>query len=89
MLRSSGLAEPGTPRRTLSRIIVPLAKLALSVGLMAFVLRDTSLVGLWRMLQRVQPLWLVAALAAHPVVMAVSVWRWRILLRAPTQIRTG
>ena len=82
MLRSSGLAEPGTPRRTLSRIIVPLAKLALSVGLMAFVLRDTSLVGLWRMLQRVQPLWLVAALAAHPVVMAVSVWRWRILLRA-------
>ena len=49
---------------------------------MAFVLRDTSLVGLWRMLQRVQPWWVVAALAAHPVVMAVSVWRWRILLRA-------
>ncbi|MEP7118321.1 MAG: lysylphosphatidylglycerol synthase transmembrane domain-containing protein [Acidobacteriota bacterium] len=66
----------------MTRIAGTLAKLALSVGLMAFVLRDTSLVGLWHMVQRVRPLWLVAALAAHPVVMGVSVWRWRILLRA-------
>jgi uncharacterized membrane protein YbhN (UPF0104 family) len=57
-------------------------KLALSVGLMAFVLRDTSLGALWQTLRRVQPVWVLAALAAHAVMMAVSVWRWDLLLRA-------
>ncbi len=57
-------------------------KLALSVGLLAFVLRDTSLQSLWATLRRVQPLWVLAALAAHGVMMAVSVWRWDLLLRA-------
>ena len=49
---------------------------------MAFVVRGTSLDALWRTLQRVQPAWLVAALLAHGVMMAVSVWRWRLLLNA-------
>lgn len=49
---------------------------------MAFVLRNTSLTDLWRTFQRVQPLWLVAALGAHGLMAAVSVWRWRILLHA-------
>ena len=49
---------------------------------MAFVLRHTSLNALWLMLRRVQPVWLVAALAAHGVMMALSVWRWRLLLGA-------
>ena len=49
---------------------------------MAFVLRNTSLNALWQMLRRVQPVWLVAALAAHGVMMALSVWRWRLLLGA-------
>ena len=49
---------------------------------MAFVLRNTSLNALWLTLRRVQPVWLVAALAAHGVMMALSVWRWRLLLGA-------
>ena len=49
---------------------------------MAFVLRDTSLASLWAMLRRVQPGWAIAALGAHVVMMAVSVWRWNLLLRA-------
>ncbi len=49
---------------------------------MAFVLRNTSLNAMWLMLRRVQPGWLLAALAAHGVMMAVSVWRWRLLLGA-------
>ena len=82
MVRSNGLARPAPPRSLLIRIVVPLAKLALSLGLMAFVLRNTSLSALWQMLRRVQPLWLMAAFAANAVVMAVSVWRWRLLLGA-------
>jgi uncharacterized membrane protein YbhN (UPF0104 family) len=71
--------QPPHPAR---RAVGVLVKLALSVGLMAFVLRDTSLAALWQTLRRVQPIWVVAALAAHAVMMAVSVWRWDLLLRA-------
>ncbi|MFN7978924.1 MAG: lysylphosphatidylglycerol synthase transmembrane domain-containing protein [Vicinamibacterales bacterium] len=56
-------------------------KLGLSVGLMAFVLRDTSLDSLWQTFRRVQPLWIAAAMSMHGF-MAVSVWRWRLLLDA-------
>jgi uncharacterized membrane protein YbhN (UPF0104 family) len=49
---------------------------------MAFVLRGTSLDALWQTFRRVQPGWLIAALGAHVVMMAVSVWRWHLLLRA-------
>ncbi|MGE0812044.1 MAG: lysylphosphatidylglycerol synthase transmembrane domain-containing protein [Vicinamibacterales bacterium] len=65
-----------------SRALKVLAKLGLSVGLMAFVLRDTSLGALWATFQRVRPAWVVAALATHGLMAAVSVWRWWILLRA-------
>lgn len=68
--------------RSWSRGLAVLAKLVLSVGLMAFVLRNTSLADLWRTFRRVQPLWILAALGAHGLMAAVSVWRWRLLLQA-------
>jgi len=70
---------PTPPAR---RLLAVAAKLALSVGLLAFVLRDTSLQALWATLSRVHPGWVAAALGAHAVMMAVSVWRWDLLLRA-------
>jgi glycosyltransferase 2 family protein len=70
------------PPRTARRLAVVALKLTLSVGLLAFVLRDTSLEALWATLRRVEPQWLLAALGAHGVMMAVSVWRWDLLLRA-------
>jgi uncharacterized membrane protein YbhN (UPF0104 family) len=57
-------------------------KLALSVALMAYVLRDTSLASLWSTFRRVEPGWVLAALLAYTLMMAVSVWRWSLLLRA-------
>jgi uncharacterized membrane protein YbhN (UPF0104 family) len=71
-------AAPSLPRRALAVAV----KVALSVGLMAFVLRDTSLAALWATLKRVQPGWALAALGAHATMMVVSVWRWDLLLRA-------
>ncbi|HUU32788.1 MAG TPA: lysylphosphatidylglycerol synthase transmembrane domain-containing protein [Vicinamibacterales bacterium] len=76
------MAPPDLPRRALSRIATTAAKLVLSVGLLAFVLRGTSPQAMWAVFRRVQPLWLIAAFAANGVVMAVSIWRWRILLAA-------
>jgi len=64
------------------RLIAVVAKLALSVGLLAFVLRDTSLAALWTTFRRVQPLWILAAMSMHGLMVAVSVWRWRLLLDA-------
>ncbi len=82
MLRSNGLAASDAPRPAAVRIATTVAKLVLSVGLLAFVLRNTSLHALWLTLRRVQPLWLMAAFAANLLVMAVSIWRWRLLLAA-------
>lgn len=75
-------AEPARPAHPVRRVIGVVVKLALSLGLMAFVLRDTSLSALWATLRRVDPAWALAALGAHVVMMAVSVWRWDLLLRA-------
>lgn len=66
----------------LRRLLATVAKLVLSLGLLAFVLRDTSLAALWNTFRRVQPLWIMAAMSMHGLVVAVSVWRWRLLLDA-------
>jgi uncharacterized membrane protein YbhN (UPF0104 family) len=71
-----------TRSRPITRYATIAAKLILSVGLMAFVLRDTSVTAVLRIFQRVEPGWMVAALAAHGLMAAVSVWRWRVLLHA-------
>lgn len=72
----------GLGRGRLTRLAAVGLKLTLSVGLTAFVLRDTSLATLWSTLSRVEPLWMAAAMSMHALVVAVSVWRWRLLLDA-------
>jgi glycosyltransferase 2 family protein len=74
------MTETGShPLRQAAAVV---AKFAVTVGLMAFVLRNTSLASLWGTFQRVQWMWVGAALAMHGVMAAVSVWRWRLLLKA-------
>ncbi|MEZ5420910.1 MAG: lysylphosphatidylglycerol synthase transmembrane domain-containing protein [Vicinamibacterales bacterium] len=79
---------PATGARSWLRHVLLLAKLGLSVGLMAFVLRGTSLEALWRTFRQVRPGWIVAAMSMHGLMVAVSVWRWRLLLDAQ-QIRVS
>lgn len=77
------LPDAAPPARPLwQRLLLLAVKLGLSVGLMAFVLRDTSLAALWQTFRRVQPLWIAAAMTMHGFMVAVSVWRWRLLLEA-------
>ncbi len=86
----AGAAGSAAPRiamsaaapRSLPRLVAGGAKLALSLGLMAFVLRDTSLAALWNTFRRVQPIWIVAAMSMHGLMVALSVWRWQLLLSA-------
>lgn len=50
---------------------------------MAFVLREApGLSALWQTFRRVQPLWVLAAMSMHGFMVAVSVWRWHLLLDA-------
>ena len=73
---------PAPPRPLWQRLLLGALKLTLSLGLMAFVLRDTSLSALWQTFRRVQPLWVLAAMSMHGFMVAVSVWRWHPLLDA-------
>ena len=73
---------PAPPRPLWQRLLLAALKLTLSLGLMAFVLRDTSLSALWQTFRRVQPLWVLAAMSMHGFMVAVSVWRWHLLLEA-------
>jgi uncharacterized membrane protein YbhN (UPF0104 family) len=84
----TALAEDASPAPTggWSRPLLALAKLALSGGLLAFVLRGTSLDALWQTFRQVRPAWVAAAMSMHGLMVAVSVWRWRLLLDAQ-QIR--
>lgn len=79
-------AGPAPAARRWSRPLLVTAKLALSGGLLAFVLRGTSLEALWQTFRQVRPAWIAAAMSMHGLMVAVSVWRWRLLLDAQ-QIR--
>lgn len=58
------------------------AKLAVSVGLLAWVLRNTDTTRLMERLMGMHLGWLLLALGAYAAMMAVSVWRWERLLHA-------
>jgi uncharacterized protein (TIRG00374 family) len=57
-------------------------KLAVSIGLLALVLRNTDLGRLWERVRGMHLGWLLLALAAYAAMMGVTVWRWRRLLDA-------
>ncbi|MEW6319909.1 MAG: lysylphosphatidylglycerol synthase transmembrane domain-containing protein [Acidobacteriota bacterium] len=57
-------------------------KLAVSAVILALVLRGTDLERLISRLESLNPVWLVGAIGAYLAMMAVSTWRWRVLLHA-------
>ncbi len=69
-------------RSTLSRPLLIGAKLAVSLGLLWWVLRDVDLSQLGAMMVRVTAGWIALAVAAYAAMLALSVWRWKLLLRA-------
>jgi glycosyltransferase 2 family protein len=77
-----------THRQSLTRAATLAAKVAVTGGLLAFVLRGTSPSSLWGTFSRVQLPWLVGALGMHALMAVVSVWRWRVLLHAQ-QVRVS
>jgi glycosyltransferase 2 family protein len=72
---------PESPRR-LRRWLLPLAKLCVSVGLIALLLSRIDIGRLWAMAQTAAPSWLLAALALYLAMILASAWRWNLLLKA-------
>jgi uncharacterized membrane protein YbhN (UPF0104 family) len=62
--------------------LVTAAKLAVSLALLALLLRRTDLAALVRQVAHASPAPLAAALALYLVSLGVSAWRWRLLLDA-------
>ena len=71
------------PRPSLARrILVPLAKGVVSVGLLAVLLSQTDATRLWADVRTASPAWLLAALCLYLIIMLTATWRWRLLLDA-------
>lgn len=59
-----------------------LVRLLVSVALLYFVLRSIDLAALWMRVKAMNPAWILLALLSYVFIQAVTVWRWRRLLRA-------
>lgn len=58
-----------------------LIKLSVSVGLLVVLFRQTDVSAVTARLRHIDPRWVGVALLAHGVLLLVSGWRWRLLLR--------
>jgi uncharacterized protein (TIRG00374 family) len=73
-------AEPqASPVR---RAAILIAKVVVSVGLLAWLLHGVDLTRLWTAVRTASWMWLGAALALYFLMLAVSAWRWGLLLHA-------
>lgn len=66
----------------MNRTILLAAKVAVSLALLAYLLSTTDLSALHRRLRSGDTLLLAASVALYTGIVALSTWRWRVLLRA-------
>jgi len=74
--------EAPPPRTPWSRHGATFLKAAVSAALLVFLLRRVSAGELGAMLRQTDPLWLLLSVPAGVIPIAISSWKWRILLRA-------
>jgi uncharacterized protein (TIRG00374 family) len=59
-------------------------KLAVSTILLVILFRRADAPAMWERFKQMDPAWTLAALAVYGLMLAVSAWRWRLLLRVQT-----
>jgi uncharacterized protein (TIRG00374 family) len=64
------------------RTALVLAKLAVSLALLTYLLSSTDLGALYRRVRSGDTMLLAAAVALYTLILLISTWRWRVLLRA-------
>ncbi|HEY7502237.1 MAG TPA: lysylphosphatidylglycerol synthase transmembrane domain-containing protein [Vicinamibacterales bacterium] len=70
--------------RSTLRTVLILLKLTVSTVLLAILLRRADVPTMLTRFRQMDPLWTVAALGVYGLMLAVSAWRWRLLLRIQT-----
>ncbi len=75
------MTKASTPGR-LRSVLVLLAKIVVSVGLLAWLFRNVDVARLWAYVTRASFGWLGVALALYLVQLLLSAWRWGLLLDA-------
>ncbi len=66
----------------MKRSALLVAKIAVSIALLAYLLSTTDLDALQRRVRAGDPLLLALAMALYAAILAISTWRWRVLLEA-------
>ena len=74
-------AHPHARRRT-RQTFISVLKIVVSVGLLYLLLSNVDVGRLWQLVRTASVPWLTLALGLYAVVILVSAWRWRLLLRA-------
>lgn len=78
LTRADSNGAPSSGRSWLGLV----TKILVSAALLAFLLSRVDMARLWRLAQQASFAWLVVALAVYFVVIALSTWRWQLLLAA-------
>jgi glycosyltransferase 2 family protein len=84
----SGGTGPGSssPETTRGRLAATLVKGAVSAGLLFFLARRVNWSELGAMLRKTDPTWVLLSVLFGVLPIAISSWKWRILLRAKGKI---
>src|SRR5262245_2947723 len=76
------MPDESVPTPTGRRVLVMIAKIAVSIALLAFLFSKIDSARLWASAKKASLPWLVAALGVQAVVLIASTWRWRLLFDA-------
>ena len=82
ILRSS-IQRMSRSKFSLKSVLIVL-KLTVSTVLLIILFRRADAPAMWMRFKQMDPFWTLAALAVYGLMLAVSAWRWRLLLRVQT-----
>ena len=76
------MPDESAPASTGRRVVVMIAKIAVSIALLAFLFSKIDTARLWASARKASLPWLVVALGVQTLNLIASTWRWRLLLDA-------
>jgi uncharacterized membrane protein YbhN (UPF0104 family) len=73
-------SAPSQPSRSAGRWIFLAVKIAVSLGLLVLLFRQTDISAVGERMRSMDLRWMAAALGVYATMIAVSAWRWRVLI---------
>ena len=76
------MSDESSTHSTARRVVAMIAKVAVSLALLAFLFTRVDATELWAGARKASVIWLVIALGVYTLNMMASAWRWHLLLQA-------